>query len=212
VSRRGSSLQRKALTSHVALDRSTRPPPASGLSVSARCCSPSFPSQLERSHRCLAPVNIFPAPDMRPNVRSFPFHPRPHSAHAASAHASHRTRCQGWPIRRLSPGCLTEPAERSVVPVPSACSQRARTSPRLRLFQARTAGREFSGTPGSVAPARFPPCGSGLRRFGTRRLTPLRHTPGGKSYSRPGLSQKFGRNDVAGYLKRSAKKEIRRRF
>ena len=48
---------------------------------------------------------------------------------------------------------------------------------------------------------------SGLRRFCTRRHTPLRHTPAGKSYSRPGPSQKSGRNDVAGYLKRSAKKE-----
>ena len=55
--------------------------------------------------------------------------------------------------------------------------------------------------------AASPPPASGLRRFCTRRHTPLRHTPAGKSYSRPGPSQKSGRNDVAGYLKRSAKKE-----
>ena len=53
----------------------------------------------------------------------------------------------------------------------------------------------------------------GAFKLARRRQTPLRDTPAGKSYSRPGLSgsQKSGRNVVAGYLKRSANKEKRRR-
>ena len=44
-----SSLQRKARTSHIALDRSTHPLPTSGLSITVHSCKSSFPSRLKHS-------------------------------------------------------------------------------------------------------------------------------------------------------------------
>ena len=68
VSRRGWSLQRKARTSHIALDRSTHPLQTSGKSSTARCCGPSIPSRRKHSHRCLAAVDIFREPDLVPSL------------------------------------------------------------------------------------------------------------------------------------------------
>jgi hypothetical protein len=151
------------ISSHMC--RSSSPsvvPVPSASSRRARCqraCSASYEMpRMAHSAACRRDVQ-----QSRPSVRSFPFHPRAHSAHALLHDLGFFT--------RVLPGV----------------SSPARLDPSHQ--------------------AASPPPASGLRRFARRRHTPLRHTPAGKSYSRPGPSQKSGRNDVAGYLKRSAKKE-----